>query len=128
MKKAYVYPAVLTFSKKYIEISFPDLEEALSQAGSIEEAIRRADEVLKLTIESRLEDKEKIPAATPLNEIQLNSDQRTIIANVNLDEKIKYVNKNLTIPEDLNLAAMDAKINFSQVLQRALREELANKE
>lgn len=128
MKKTYVYPAVLTFSEKYIEISFPDLEEALSQADTIDEAIRRAHEVLKLTIESRLEDKEEIPEATLLNKIQLGSDQRTIIANVSLDEKIKYVNKNLTIPQDLNLAAMDAKINFSQVLQRALREELANKE
>lgn len=128
MKKAYVYPAVLTFTEKHIEISFPDLEEALSQAETIEEAIRRADEVLKLTIESRLEDKEEIPLATPLNKIDLAADQRTIITNVILEEKIKYVSKNLTIPEDLNLAAIDAKINFSQVLQRALREELANKD
>ncbi|WP_416294971.1 type II toxin-antitoxin system HicB family antitoxin [Paenibacillus illinoisensis] len=127
MKKKYTYPAILNFTGNQIEISFPDLEEALSQAETIEEAIRRAEEVLKLTIESRLEDKEEIPAGTPLNQIQLTPDQRTIMATVTLDEKIKYVSKNLTIPEDLNLAAMDAKINFSQVLQRALRDELANK-
>ncbi|MNW25358.1 hypothetical protein D3C74_20990 [compost metagenome] len=127
MKKSYTYPAILNFTGKHIEISFPDLEEAISQADTIEEAVRRANEVLKLTIESRLEDKEDIPAATPLNELELASGQRTIVATVNLNEKIKYVSKNLTIPEDLNAAAMDAGLNFSQVLQRALREELSNK-
>jgi predicted RNase H-like HicB family nuclease len=128
MKKSYTYPAILNFTGKHIEISFPDLEEALSQAETVEEALRRANEVLKLTIESRLEDKEEIPPATPLNELELTTGQRTIVATVNLDEKIKYVSKNLTIPEDLNAAAIDAGLNFSQVLQRALREELSNKE
>ncbi|MEK3787858.1 type II toxin-antitoxin system HicB family antitoxin [Paenibacillus sp. FSL K6-1230] len=127
MKKNYTYPAILSFSGEHIEISFPDLEEALSQADTIEEAVKRANEVLKLTIESRLEDKEEIPSATPLNELELTTDQRTIVATVNLNEKIRYVSKNLTIPEDLNTAAMDAGLNFSQVLQRALREELSNK-
>ena len=127
MKKRYTYPALLNFTGEHIEISFPDLDEALSQADTIEEAVRRANEVLKLTIESRLEDKEDIPAATPLNELDLAPGQRTIVATVDLNEKVKYVSKNLTIPEDLNIAAMDAGLNFSQVLQRALREELSNK-
>lgn len=124
MKKSYTYPAILNFTDKHIEISFPDLEEALSQADNIDEAVRRANEVLKLTIESRLEDKEDIPAATPLNALELAGSQRTIIATAVLNEKITYVKKNLTIPQDLNEAAEIAGLNFSQVLQRALREEL----
>ncbi|MDF2925875.1 MAG: hypothetical protein K0R57_4789 [Paenibacillaceae bacterium] len=124
MKKSYSYPAVLSFTDQCIEIWFPDLEEALSQADNIEQAIRRANEVLKLTIESRLEDKEDIPPATPLIRIALQENQRTIIATAVLNEKITYVKKTLTIPDDLNEAAEMAGINFSQVLQRALREEL----
>ncbi|WP_181593073.1 type II toxin-antitoxin system HicB family antitoxin [Paenibacillus sp. YN15] len=124
MKKNYSYPAVLSFTDKCIEISFPDLEEALSQADNMEQALRRANEVLRLTIESRLEDKEDIPPATPLIRIALQENQRTIIATAVLNEKITYVKKTLTIPDDLNEAAEMAGINFSQVLQRALREEL----
>lgn len=124
LKKNYTYPAVLNFTDKHIEISFPDLEEALSQADTIEEAVRRANEVLKLTILSRIEDKEIIPVATPLNALKLAENQRTIVASTTLVEKINYVKKNLTIPDDLAEAAELAGINFSQVLQRALREEL----
>ncbi|WP_379143717.1 type II toxin-antitoxin system HicB family antitoxin [Paenibacillus sp. sgz500992] len=127
MKKSYTYPAILNFTDKHIEISFPDLEEALSQAENIDEAVRRANEVLKLTIESRLEDKESIPAATPLNDLELTGNQRTIIATAVLNEKITYVKKNLTLPQDLSEAAEIAGLNFSQVLQRALREELEQK-
>ncbi|QWU15662.1 Predicted nuclease of the RNAse H fold, HicB family [Paenibacillus sophorae] len=124
MKKSYTYPAVLNFTDKHIEIWFPDLEEAISQADNVEQAVRRANEVLKLTIESRLEDKEEIPQATPLNEITLKENQRTIVATAVLNEKVTYVKKTLTIPDDLNEAAEVAGLNFSQVLQRALREEL----
>lgn len=127
MKKEYSYVAVLDFTGKHIAITFPDLDEALSQADDVSQAIRRANEVLKLTIESRLEDNEEIPTPTPLDKIELTSGQRTIIATCSLNEKIKYDKKTLTIPHDLNIAAEEAGINFSQVLQRALRDELANK-
>ncbi len=127
LKKSYTYPAVLNFTDKHIEISFPDLEEALSQADNVEQAVRRANEVLKLTIESRLEDKEEIPLPTPLNDLQLESNQRTIVATAVLNEKVNYVKKTLTIPSDLNEDAEVAGLNFSQVLQRALREELSGK-
>ncbi|WP_179135829.1 type II toxin-antitoxin system HicB family antitoxin [Paenibacillus sp. 32352] len=127
MKKEYSYVAVLDFTGKHIAITFPDLDEALSQADDVNQAIRRANEVLKLTIESRLEDNEEIPTPTPLDKIELKSGQRTIIATCSLNEKIKYDKKTLTIPHDLNVAAEEAGINFSQVLQKALRDELANK-
>lgn len=128
MKKEYAFVAVLDFTGKQIAIFFPDLEEALSQADSVEEALRRANEVLKLTIESRIMDSEDIPEATPLDKVGLQEGQRTIVATCTLNEKIKYDKKTLTIPHDLNVAAEAAGINFSQVLQTALREKLAEVE
>lgn len=128
MKKDYMYPALLTFTEQCIEITFPDLEEALSQADTIEQAMKRAQEVLLLTIESRLEDKEEIPNPTPLNQVSLSQTQRTILVFCSINQKIKYDKKTLTIPHDLNVAAEEAGLNFSQVLQKALREELADVE
>lgn len=128
MKKDYIYPAVLNFTDQCIEISFPDLEEALSQADTVEQAMKRAQEVLLLTIESRLEDKEEIPNPTPLNQVSLSQTQRTILVFCSINQKIKYDKKTLTIPHDLNVAAEEAGLNFSQVLQKALREELADVE
>lgn len=127
LKNEFQYVAVLDFTGKHIAITFPDLDEALSQANDIETAIRRADEVLKLTIESRIEDEEEIPEPTPLDKIPLHDGQRTIVAKCVIKEKIKYDKKTLTLPHDLNLAAEAAGLNFSQVLQKALREELAER-
>lgn len=124
MKKEYMFPAVLNFTEKHIEITFPDLEEALSQADTIEQAMRRSQEVLTLTIESKLEDNEEIPEPTDLNKIELTENQRTILVYCNINKKIKYDKKTLTIPHDLNVAAEAAGLNFSQILQKALRDEL----
>ncbi|MBD2870786.1 type II toxin-antitoxin system HicB family antitoxin [Paenibacillus arenilitoris] len=128
MKKDYMFPAVLDFTDKHIAIMFPDLDEALSQAESIEQAMRRAQEVLSMTIESRLEDNEEIPDPTPLDKIELSPSQKTILVYCSLNVKIKYDKKTLTIPHDLNVAAEAAGLNFSQVLQKALRDELLKNE
>jgi antitoxin HicB len=44
-----------------VTITFPDFPEAISEGGSLEEAMFNAVEVLDLTIVSRLDDKEEIP-------------------------------------------------------------------
>lgn len=126
--KEYSFVAVLDFTDKHIAIMFPDLDEALSQADTTVDAIRRANEVLKLTIESRIMDNEEIPEPTPLDKVALHAGQRTIMATCSLNEKIKYDKKTLTIPHDLNVAAEAAGLNFSQVLQNALREKLSEVE
>jgi predicted RNase H-like HicB family nuclease len=128
LKIEYAYVAVLDFSDKHVVITLPDLEEALSQADKIDQVIKRSNDLLKLTIESRLEGNQEIPEPTALNEIVLKEGQRTLIATCSLKEKVKYVKKTLTIPHTLNVAAEEAGINFSKVLQDALREKLAEQE
>ncbi|MEK3721998.1 type II toxin-antitoxin system HicB family antitoxin [Paenibacillus sp. FSL H8-0034] len=128
MKNEFQFVAILDFTGKHIAITFPDLEEALSQAETTDQALRRANEVLRLTLESRIEDNEEIPTPTPINKIELKEKQRTILVVCALKEKIKYDKKTLTIPHDLNVAAEAAGLNFSQVLQNALREILTDKE
>jgi len=128
MKREYLFPAILDFTEKHIAIIFPDLEEALSQADTTEQAMQRASDVLRLTLESRMNDGELIPDPTPLNEISIQNGQRTILVSCSLDKKIKYDKKTLTIPHDLNIAAEEVGINFSHILQKALRDKLTEME
>lgn len=123
-EKTLTYLAILELNDGIIQISFPDFEEALSQANDLSEASRRVNEVLKLTIESRLEDNEPIPTPTQLDKINLKDGQYTALASFKMFEKIKYVKKTLTIPEDLNEVAERRGINFSQLLQNAIRQKL----
>lgn len=79
MQKTYTYVVVFDYSSKHIFIKFPDLDEAVSQAESTDEALRFAKEVLQLTIESRLEDQEEIPSPTPLEAVELTEHQRRAV-------------------------------------------------
>jgi predicted RNase H-like HicB family nuclease len=120
----YTYVALLDCNESHIEISFPDLEEALSQADTLSVAFKRANEVLKLTIQSRLDDGEQIPEPTPIEQVILSKGQFTALASYTASSKIKYVKKTLTIPEDLNEEAEKRGINFSRLLQKALKDKL----
>jgi antitoxin HicB len=56
------YPARFKTSKSGITITFPDFDEAISEARIWQEAMANAEEVLTLTIEGRLEDGEALPS------------------------------------------------------------------
>ena len=123
--KNYQYIAIIEYDNDGISIWYPDLQEAYTSAASTEEVLKNAEEVLKLTLKSRLKDGEEIPTPTDLKEINIEKHQYTTLVTVSLEEKIKYDKKTLTIPHDLNIAAEAAGINFSQVLQSALKEKLS---
>jgi hypothetical protein len=75
------------------------------------------------------EDGDKIPKPTDIKEIKLAKNQVVILVEVWMalvrDEiENKSINKNLTIPKWLNDLAEKNHVNFSQVLQVALKEYL----
>ena len=56
------YPVQITKEEDGIFfVSFPDIEEAITQGETIEEALFNASEVLTLTMEYRLDEEQKIP-------------------------------------------------------------------
>ncbi len=56
------YPVQITKEKDGIFfVSFPDIEEAMTQGETIEEALFNASEVLTLTMEYRLDEEQEIP-------------------------------------------------------------------
>lgn len=129
MKESYEFVAIFNYAKDGISISFPDLPGAFSSANTTEEAIRNANEVLGLVLYDMEEDKKDIPEPTSLDNIQCKENEKTVLINVwmplvrnELDEQA--VKKTLTIPQWLNRLAEEQNVNFSKLLQTALKEYL----
>lgn len=131
MKKAdrYFYPAVFTYeSGQEIAVDFPDLKCATSGVND-DDAFLSARELLGCVLYGLEEDGEDIPAPTPLAQVKAQPNERAVLvdvympsirqANIN-----RSVNRTVTLPAWLNAAALEHGINFSQVLQDALKSQL----
>ncbi len=132
MKEYYIYPAVFDYADDGISISFPDLPGCLSCADNDEEAAKNAKEVLSLFIYDFEKNNEEAPKPTPLSEIKIADNQVIALIDVWMpyhrsQVKEVYVKKTLTIPSELNTLGQLNKINFSQLLQKALKEKLGIK-
>lgn len=129
MKESYEFVAIFNYAKDGISISFPDLPGVFSSAETTEEAIKNANEVLGLVLYDMEIDGKKIPKATSLENIKCAENEKTMLVNVwmplvrnELDEQA--VKKTLTIPQWLNKLAEAQNVNFSKLLQTALKEYL----
>nr|WP_312292119.1 type II toxin-antitoxin system HicB family antitoxin [Clostridium chromiireducens] len=129
MSTIYTFPAILSFDTDGINISFPDIEEAFTCAETEEEAINNAQEVLELVLVGMEQDGVEVPKPTKLSEVKCAENERTILVTVYMaaaraNVKAVYMNKTLTVPKWLNELAVKKKINFSQLLQEALKDAL----
>lgn len=132
-KDRYIFPAVFSYADDGISVSFPDLPGCFSCGNSDEEAVLMAKEALGLHLYSMEEDKDEIPEATLISKISLESGQVVVLIEVfmpTMREAIENysVKKTLSIPQWLNKLALEKNINFSQVLQAALKEKLGIRE
>ena len=131
MKKVerYFYPAVFTYEEgQEIAVTFPDLNCATSGEND-EDALLSARELLGCVLCGLEEDGEDIPAPTPLAEVPAQENERTVLIDVYMPSVRqarvnRSVNRTVTLPAWLNAAALERNINFSQVLQDALKEQL----
>lgn len=128
-KDNYIFPAIFNYADDGISIEFPDLPGCLSCADTDEEAYFMAKDVMRGFLLVMEELGEEIPNPTPLKEIRLKKDENTALIDVNLalyrePFKNRAVKKTLTIPMWLNEAAAKEGLNFSQILQDALKTKL----
>lgn len=131
MKKVerYFYPAIFIYETgQEIAVVFPDLECATSGTDD-NDAFLSARELLGCVLNGLEEDGEEIPAPTPLSEIQTKENERSVLIDVympsvRLAHVNRSVNRTVTLPAWLNAAALERNINFSQVLQEALKTQL----
>lgn len=125
----YFYPAVFTYEPdQEIAVVFPDLDAATSGEND-EEALLSARELLGCVMFGLEEDGEAIPKPTALNEIKVEKNERAVLVDaympsVRMAQNNKSVNRTVTLPAWLNAAALERNINFSQVLQEALKTQM----
>jgi Uncharacterised protein family (UPF0150). len=126
----YIFPAVFeSDGNGGYTVTFPDLPGCITEGDTLDEALYMAKDALELYIYNLEEDNETIPAPTAPEKIKVPEGAFVNLIEVYMppvrDEMAnKSVNKTVTIPRWLNEAAEKANINFSQVLQYALKEQL----
>lgn len=133
-KDRYFYPAVFTYDKEETEIAvvFPDLECATSGVDD-DDALMSARELLGCVLFGLEEDNELIPEPTPLSEIKTDEGEKTVLIDVfmpsiRMAQNNRSVNRTVTLPAWLNAAALEHGVNFSQILQDAIKSQLHLKE
>jgi len=126
----YIFPAVFEPGEhKGYCVSFPDLPGCITEGDTLEEALHMAKEALELHLYGMEEDGDPIPESTPPQEIEIPTGGFVTIVEAWMDlvrdeMANKAVKKTLTIPKWLNDLAEKNKINFSHVLQVALKHRL----
>ena len=125
----YVYPAIFTPEEdgKY-SVCFKDLEGCYTCGDNLADAIFMAEDVLALTLWDYESGNKEIAAPSDPKTIHLEHGEFINLIYADTTEYAKKVNgravkKTLSIPEWLNLKAEAAGVNFSQVLQEALKEK-----
>ncbi len=125
----YFYPAIFIYEPgQEIAVDFPDLGCATSGTND-DDALLSARELLGCVLNGLEEDGEKIPAPTPLAEIKTKENERAVLIDVympsvRMANENRAVNRTVTLPAWLNAAALERNINFSQVLQEALKAKM----
>ena len=126
MKKA--YPITITKGETFYLAHIPDFDMD-TQGESIAEAMEMARDVIGMV--GCYKQDENLPIPEPSNLEDVKSDDVLVLTLVDVDFKEyrrkhdnRAVRKNLTIPSWLNEEAEAAGINFSAVLQKALKKAL----
>ncbi|MDR1702799.1 MAG: type II toxin-antitoxin system HicB family antitoxin [Sporomusaceae bacterium] len=127
----YVFPVILTPEETGLyAANFPDLASCYTQGSDLADVLDASADVLALTLYNLEENNQPIPQPTPINNLRIVEGQITSLICADTIEYRKFyahkaVKKTLTIPAWLNTIAEKKEINFSAVLQKALKEELS---
>ena len=131
MMERYAFPAIREADKggRGYTVTFPDLPGCITEGSTWEEATAMAQEALEGFLWGMERDEEAMPESSDPKDIELPRGAviTIIIAWMDLvrDEMAnKSISKNVTLPRWLNEAAEHAHINFSQLLQQALKDRL----
>ena len=125
----YTYMAFLTKEADGgYSVRFPQLEGCYTQGDTFEEALQMARDAMSLHLYGMEKDGEAIPAADMTGYLPY-ADEIAVPVTVWMTpvrdaQENRAVKKTLTIPAWLNDAAEQRKVNYSQILQSALKDYL----
>lgn len=127
MKEA--YPVILTRTERLIVVYIPDFD-INTQGGNYAEALAMARDAIGLVGIDMQDDGLPIPAASAMSDLVLDSSASIVsLVDIDFDEyrrktDLRMVRKNCTIPSWLNFEAERAGLNFSALLQSAIKSAL----
>ena len=128
MKNA--YPIIMTQGKELVVVFIPDFN-INTQGKDLSDAMEMARDAIGLMGIDMQDDGEVLPEASNIADIQAKAPLDGIVSLVDVDfseyrrkNDMRTVKKNCTIPSWLNFEAEKAGVNFSAVLQAALKTEL----
>ena len=128
----YVYPSIFTPEESGgYSIRFPDVKNCFTDANDLTEAMANAEDVLCMMLYDMERKGVAIPAPSSIGDLQAQLEGNEFVNLIACDtiEYRKYhdsraVKKTLSIPSWLNEMAEAAGINFSGILQDALKQQL----
>lgn len=126
----YVYPAIFTKEDNGMySVQFPDIAGCYTDGESLADALEMAQDALCLMMYSMEEGEKSIPASSDIKAIAVKENEFvSLISCDTLGYRKQYnnsaVKKTLTIPAWLNTIAENEGVNFSQILQDALKTRL----
>ena len=123
-----VYPILLIPEKKGYTVYIPDFE-INTQGDDLTDAMEMARDAIGLMGIDMEDDGKILPAPSDMASVKREADEIVTLVDVDFDEyrrknEMRAVRKNVTIPSWLNEEAERAGVNFSAVLQNALKTEL----
>mgnify|MGYP002512670211 CR=1 FL=1 len=125
----YIYPAIFTPEEGKFSINFPDIDGCYTCGDDLADGMEMAQDALALMLTHFEDEKREIPAASSINSVTINNDEFATYISCDTTVYRRLMNstsvkKTLSIPSWLNDSAVAAGINFSQVLQDALKQQL----
>lgn len=129
IKNRYVYPAIFDYADDGISVSFPDLPGAYTCGDTDEEALYMAKDCLALHLYGMEADGDDIPEPSRVPDVGAEANQSVVLIDVWMPpfrDKManRSVKKTLTIPQWLDDLAAENKVNYSHILQDALKNYL----
>lgn len=115
-------------------VEFPDFEDLFTCGDNLEDAMDMAKDLLEHHILELEDNNEVVPKPTNYIELVKYINESTLVMPLIIDtkelrfrESFKSVNKTVTLPAYIVEAGKQNKLNFSAILQSALRNELGEK-
>lgn len=126
MKQA--YPIIITKDTDFYVVSIPDFEIG-TQGETLAEAMEMARDAIGMSGCYLQDEKRAIPLPSDIETVSKSESDIVTLVDVDFNEyrrkhEMRTVRKNVSIPSWLNEEAESANINFSAVLQKALKAEL----
>jgi len=125
----YLYPAIFQPEDGKYNVTFPDLPDCYTCGDDLTDAMLMAQDILADVLSDHEETGEPFAPASSLDALAVPDGCLASLVLADTDawrraHATKAVKKTLSIPQWLNEAAEARNVNFSQVLQEALRSQI----